>query len=219
MSPATTTALRLGVFGGTFDPIHAAHLALARAAREALALDRVLFVPAGDPWRRGGRVVATAADRLAMTIAAVEHEPAWSVADLEVRRRGPSHTVDTLTHLRAQGYRRLWFILGSDALQDLPHWHDPGHLLGLCRLAVAHRPGYALDAAALEELLPGLSRVVDWVPMEPMAISATDLRARLATGEDLVGLVPAPVLAYVREHGLYGSAPHPAGWPAAAASG
>ena len=198
-----TLAARVGVLGGTFDPIHRAHLAIAAAARDSLALERVLFVPAGDPWRKRGRAVTPARQRLAMVEAAVANDATFAVADLEVRRPGPSYTVETLAALRAEGYGPLWFIVGSDSLLDLPHWREPPRLLSLARLAAITRPGAALEAAALDQILPGLAAALDWVPMAPIDLSATELRRRLASGEEVRGAVPGPALAYIRAHGLY----------------
>ncbi len=198
-----TPVARLGVLGGTFDPIHRAHLAIAVAAREALKLDLVLFVPAGDPWRKHDRAVTPAQHRLAMVSAAVAGRAGFAVSDAEVRRRGPSYSADTLTTLRREGHAQIWFIVGSDALQDLPHWHAPDKLLTLARLAVIVRPQHELDSAALDALLPGLASVVDWVEMEPIALSATALRQRLAAEEDVADAVPDGALAYIRTQRLY----------------
>ena len=194
---------RLGLLGGTFDPIHCAHLTMAQAARVALHLDRVLFVPAGDPWRKEGRALTPPAHRLAMVEAAVAGLADGAVSDLEIRRPGPTHTVDTLVALRAQGHGAIWLILGSDALEDLPNWHEPGRLIVLARLAVVRRPGHIVVPERLEELLPGLAVVVDWVEMPPCSISATEIRARIRAGQSLAGMVPPAVLAYIEAHGLY----------------
>ena len=199
MKPVT----RLGLLGGTFDPIHVTHLVMAQAARTALRLDRVLFVPAGDPWRKEGRALTPAAHRLAMVKAAVAGLADFAVSDLEIRRPGPTYTVDTLSTLHAQGHGAIWLILGSDALEDLPNWHGPGRLIVLARLAVVLRPGHAVAPERLEELLPGLAAVVDWVEMPPSSISATEIRARLRAGQSVVDMVPSAVLAYIETHALY----------------
>lgn len=194
---------RLGLLGGTFDPIHAAHLTVADAVRVALHLDRVLFVPAGDPWRKEGRAMTPAAHRLAMVEAAVAGLVDLTGSDLEIRRPGPTHTVDTLVALRAQGYPAIWMILGADALADLPNWHEPGRLIALARLAAVRRPGHPVGPERLDELLPGLATVVDWVEMPPSPISATAIRARLRAGESVAGMAPPAVLAYIKAHALY----------------
>lgn len=210
----TRTARRLGVLGGTFDPIHTTHLRIASHARTALALDRVLFIPAGEPWRKAGRPISAARHRLAMVRAALTSSPGFQASDLELRRAGPTYTTDTLRTLRNRGDEQIWFIVGSDALVDMPHWHQPQQLITLARLAVVVRPTTRLSADQLDELIPGLSRVVDWVEMPPSSISATDLRRRLATNADpaLSADIPTATLAYIWANGLY--RPHP-GPPAA----
>ena len=212
LSPALTTGSgHRGVLGGTFDPPHRLHLAVARAARDQLALDRVLVVPAGDPWRKADRHVTPAQHRLAMTRLAVAAAPDLACSDMEVRRAGPSHTLDTLTALAAQQREpagsgpndHLWFIVGSDALKDLPHWHEPERLITAARLAVIGRPGAALDPAGLDRLLPGLAARVDWVDVPPDPLSASTLRRRIAAGESVGNDVPPAVLAYAIQHRLY----------------
>ena len=195
---------RLGVLGGTFDPPHSAHLQLAEAARSALALDRVLFVPAGDPWRKRGVPVTAAAHRFAMTTAAVEGQAGLSVSDMEVRRAGPTYTADTLRALQARARTLIWFILGSDALEDLPQWHAPQQIIALARLAVAVRPGSTVLPEQLDRLLPGLAAAVDWLPLDPLAVSASAIRGDIAAGRPAAACVPPAVWTYIEEHGLYG---------------
>lgn len=194
---------RIGVLGGTFDPPHVAHLVLAAAAREALGLDRVLFVPAGDPWRKADRSVTPAAVRLEMVRAATA-PLAWAeVGTIEVDRDGPSYAAETMETLAAGG-GEWWFILGSDALADLPHWHEPERLIATARLAVAVRPPATLRIA--EETvaaLPGIEARVDAVPMPALEVSSTDLRARIRAGRTTEVLVPEAVHAVIEAHGLY----------------
>ena len=190
---------RAGVLGGTFDPPHLGHLVLAAAARRALALDRVLFVPAGDPWRKtGGAAVGRGAvsppeARLALTRAAVGGLLPWAeVSDAEVRRAGPSYTAETLERLRAADPgAEWWFLLGRDALADLPHWRDPGRILALARLGLARRGGAGEplpgEAAAA---LPGLAARVDSVPMPRLGVSASALRRRVAAGGERGRVLP-----------------------------
>jgi len=200
-------AVRLGVLGGTFDPPHTGHLVLAEQAREQLTLDRVLWVPAGDPWRKSSVEVSAAEHRCAMVRLAIQDNPAFELCTLEVDRSGPSYSVDTFSTL-AETHRgsELFFILGLDSLRDLPAWREPQRLLGLTRLAVAPRAGERLTEAELEELLPGLAERVAWVEMPRIDISATELRWRAAEGRSLRYQVPAAVEAYIREHRLYGRA-------------
>ena len=196
--------LRAGVLGGTFDPVHRGHLALARAARDELALDEVLLVPAGQPWRKSGRIVAPAEDRLAMLRLALAGETAFRVETLEVERPGPSYTADTLEALRAaRPGDELFFVVGEYALADLPHWVRPERILELATLAVARREGVAAAAVAAAERLPGLSEHVIWLKMPLVPVSATEIRERVRRGLPVDELVPPAVAAYVREHGLY----------------
>ena len=195
---------RVGALGGTFDPIHRAHLHLADAAAAALQLDRLLLIPAGDPWMKRDRPVTRAQQRYEMVEAVVSARGGGlEVVDLELRREGPTYTLDTLRELRAAGAGQLWWILGLDALESLPRWHQARELLVQARLAVASRPGVQLERHELDALVPGLGRWVDWVPMQPVDLSASELRERIARGEDVSADVPAPALDYIRANGLY----------------
>jgi nicotinate-nucleotide adenylyltransferase len=196
---------RVGVLGGTFDPPHRAHLALAAAAREALSLDLVIVVPAGDPWRKAERDVTAAEVRLALTRIAFEDLPWVIVSPLEVRREGPSYTADTLEQLCGReeyAGAEWWFILGQDALVDMQHWHEPERIVAQARLAVATRGD--LEAAEIEalEAVPALRDRVDEVPFEPLDVSATAIRAQIAAGEGTPDLTPR-VRAVIDELELY----------------
>lgn len=195
---------RVGALGGTFDPIHRAHLHLADAAAAALELDRMLLIPAGDPWMKRERSVTDARHRYAMVEAAVrERGGGLEVSDIELRRAGPTYTLDTLRELREAGAVQLWWVLGGDALQSLPRWHKPAELLAAARLAVAARPGAELERRQLDQIIPGLGRWVDWIPMPPVDLSATELRKRIARGENTARDIPSAALAYIRRHNLY----------------
>ena len=194
---------RLGVLGGTFDPPHTVHLQLAETARAALRLDRVLLIPAGDPWRKRDIPVTAAAHRFAMTAAAVEGRTGLAVSDMEIRRAGPTYTTDTLRTLHSQGYDQIWFILGSDALEDLPQWHDPQQIIAMARLAVAPRPDSTVLPEQMDRLLPGLAAAVDWLPIDPLAVSASAIREEITAGRPATDRVPPAVLAYIEEHELY----------------
>jgi nicotinate-nucleotide adenylyltransferase len=189
----------LGILGGTFDPIHVAHLRIAEEVREALALERVLFVPAADPpWKRAS---APFADRLEMVRIAVASNPSFEASDLEAGRPGPSYTVDTLEALRARfPDRRLWFIVGADAFAEIDRWHRAGRLLELASFAVVERPGSPDDLAAESARGAEVRRVR--VPL--LEISASDLRRRAARGASLRYLVPDAVIDYIEKHHLYG---------------
>jgi nicotinate-nucleotide adenylyltransferase len=190
--------LRIGLLGGTFDPPHAGHLILGQLALEQLHLDRVLFIPAGDPWRKSNRVVSEARHRLAMTRIAVGDNQAFVVDDCEVTREGATYTVDTLRLLREQHPGdELVLILGEDALADVPNWKEPASLPDLATIAVAPRRGSELPPMPFE-----VSRVVR-VDMPGIDISSTELRERAKRGNSLRYFVPAAVEAYIQENELY----------------
>ena len=196
---------RVGALGGTFDPLHRAHLHLADAAAQALQLDRLILIPAGEPWRKRDRDVTPARHRLAMTqAAAAARQGGLEVSDIEVRRNGPTYTLDTVRELRDRGARQLWWIMGADAVLDLPHWRQPNEILTCARIAAAVRPGAELDRRQLDKIVYGLGRWLDWVPMEPIDLSASALRERIGRGEDVADDVPSVVLQYAREQQLYG---------------
>lgn len=198
--------MKRGVLGGTFDPVHRAHLELAECAQEQLALESILWIPAGDPWRKKGRTIAPAKDRLAMVRLAVEHEPAWSVSIIELERKGPSYSVDTLEELRElHKGDTVTLLLGQDALEDLPNWHEPERLIQLTTLAVAVRGDKKQTGVELEALLPGLSKRVTWLGMPQLPFSATQIRTLASKGTPLEGFVPSTVEAYIRKHHLYGA--------------
>jgi nicotinate-nucleotide adenylyltransferase len=205
---------RVGVLGGTFDPIHYGHLVVAEQVREALGLDRVLFVPAALPPHKQDDEVAPATDRAAMVELAIAGNAAFAMSEIELRRGGPSYTADTMRELvdeaARQGVaREFYFILSAEALAGLGTWHDPGRLLVLARLVVVPRPGAPLpDSARLAAMLPGgaasAGRVV-CVDTVPLAHSASDVRGRAASGRSIRYLVPPAVEAYIRDHRLYRS--------------
>lgn len=197
--------MRLGVLGGTFDPLHLGHLILAEYSREQLALERVLFVPAGQPWRKADRTVSAAGHRLQMARLGTADNPALEVSGVEIERPGPSYTADTLEWLLTTGPgASLTLILGQDALLDLPHWVRPRRILELATLAVARRGGSNNSEEALRAL-PGLEERLVWLEMPRIDISASEIRARVRRGLSIRYLVPGAVEAYIREHGLYRS--------------
>jgi len=199
--------MRLGVFGGTFDPVHFGHLVLAERAREALSLDNVAWVPAGDPWRKGDRRVSAAKHRVELVRRAIEGNPAFELSTVETERAGPSYSAETLGALTSARPRaEVFFLLGLDALKDLPHWHEPHRILELATVAAASREGRRLDTHQLDALLPGLGARTVWFEMPRLDISATELRERAAAGRSLRYLVPDVVEAYIREHKLYSRA-------------
>ncbi len=200
----------IGLLGGSFDPPHLAHLALARAAIDQLPLDELRWLPAGLPWQkqREGRVLAPAADRLAMLHALVDGEPRMAIDDREMRRTGPSYTIDTLRELAAeQPGARLWLVLGQDQYARLDTWRDWPQLLQRAGLAVAARSGQAVQGPPDVAATPHALRVLR-LPELPHA--ATDIRRLAAEGaaiDALATLAGTPVARYIALHSLY--RPHP----------
>lgn len=195
---------KVGILGGTFDPVHIGHLLLAECAREELGLERVIFVPAGRPWRKAAREVSPAEHRLAMLRLAVAGNDAFDVSTIEVEREGPSYTVETLEELRRRDPdASLFFIVGEDALADLPNWRQPQRILELATVAVAARTGEGPSLRQAEAMMPGLVARAVWLRMPVIEISATGIRERVRLGLSIRYRVPAAVEAYIREHGLY----------------
>jgi len=204
--------VRLGVLGGTFDPPHVGHLILAEEARTRLRLEKVLFVPASDPWRKAGQEVTPVEHRLAMVRLMLGGDPYFEVSTLEVERPGPSYTVDTLDALHEQygPELELYFIVGEDALRDLPNWKDPARIVSLACLAVAPRPHRGgVGEIDLNAAVPRLSKCTVPLPMPAIDISSTALRERARAGLSLRYLVPLAVEEYIRRHGLYGGNEEP----------
>ena len=200
--------MRVGVLGGTFDPPHLGHLILAQEALQALGLSQVLFVPAGEPWRKAGRELSRRDHRLAMVRLAVAGNPALAVSTGEVDRPGPSYTAETLAELREQyaSDTELYFIMGADSLTDFPHWHQPHRILELARLAVAEREPLGdegFQEGIPEEMAEALRERVVWLSMPLVAISASAVRERVRQGLSIRYWVPEAVEEYIRGHHLY----------------
>ena len=195
---------RVGIFGGSFDPVHIAHVALARQALTELALDELVWVPAGQPWQKH-RVLAPAADREAMVRLAIQDEPRFTLSRIETCRSGPSYTIDTVRALRAQRPGVDWhLVIGQDQYAGFHTWHGWEELLGLVTLAIANRP----DAPPSAD--PQVLRVPhEAVALPMMNISSTDIRSRIAHGQGIADLVPAPVARYIARHHLYQDQPPP----------
>ena len=198
--------MRLGILGGTFDPIHFGHLLAAEEVRVALRLDQVLFAPAGDPPHKQNNSILSVAHRLAMVRLAIADNPAFVISTVDVDRPGPHFTVDMVQLLREQwgtGADSTSFIMGADSLAQLLTWSQPDRLIELCRLAVVARPGYRADLAELEATLPGVGHRLDWVEMPVLGISSSDLQRRVREGRSIRYQVPASVAGYVAKHRLY----------------
>lgn len=208
--------MKLGVLGGTFNPIHLAHLRLAEELSEELALDRVLFIPAAEPPLKPSGVVSAQA-RLEMTRLATADNPRFEVLDLELHRSGPSYTVDTLREL-TQRYpgTRLWFLIGTDAIAELDQWHQPEQLFELASFAVATRPGSPLPLQKLlparlaqlfrkqgEALLHASGNEMRVIQFTPLHVSSTDIRQRVRSKRSIRYLVPEAVAEYIQKQHLY----------------
>ena len=192
--------MRVGLLGGTFDPIHLGHLRAAETAREGLGLERVAFVPAGVPPHRTDGLAA-AGDRYTMACLAAAFHPAFDVWDVELKRSGPSYTVDTLAALREERPEDdLVLLVGSDTWPEMTTWHEPERLFSLAEVAVLDRPGEA--TLSVEAPFPG-ARGVGRVDGPTLPISATMIRERLRQGRSVRYLVPGPVADFIAKRGLY----------------
>ena len=187
--------MRRGILGGTFDPPHVAHLVAGETAFRQLGLDTVTYIPAGAPWQKANRQITAARHRLAMTGAAIQDVPYFSLDEREVLRDGWSYTFDTLAEYPDD---ELVLILGADAAQRLPTWHRAEEVLSSVRVAAIPRPG--TDRAAVETALHG---AVDWLDAPLLDVSGTELRERAGRGESLRFLVRDAVWAYIETHSIY----------------
>lgn len=197
--------LRIGVLGGTFDPIHNGHLVIAEEARVRLALDQVLFVPARVSPLKLGRRAAAPRHRCRMIELAIAGNPGFALSRVDLERAGPSYTVDTLRLLKER-YKedtQLYFIMGRDALETILAWRQPAEIIRLCCLVVVSRPGYHVDLERLEKALPGLSASLITLETPELSVSSTDLRARLRRGWPIRYQVPDAVMEYIYKHRLY----------------
>ncbi|MDH4063276.1 MAG: nicotinate-nucleotide adenylyltransferase [Acidobacteriota bacterium] len=212
---------RIGVLGGTFDPIHMGHLSAARAAQAALGLDVVRFIPSSVPPHRTDRPRASGYHRLQMTALAVAGSPSWQASEAELEHDGPSYTFDTLTRFqRAEPRSRFFFIIGADAFAEVATWHRYPDVLGLAHFVVIARTGtsfdrlrtrlphlaarmLAADTLTSDQCLAAAFPSIFLVSAETPDISSTEIRRRAATGEPLDGMVPDEVARYIRQHHLY----------------
>ena len=198
-------SVNIGVFGGTFDPIHNGHLIVAEEVRNRLGLVEVLFVPTGQPWMRTDSI-SEAKHRVGMVRLAISGKPYFKISTIEVERAGPTYTVDTIRELKSQRDEgdELYFILSWDTLSSFPRWKDPSRLLELCHLVAVPRPGYKLpDMKKLEAELPGLSRRLFLLDKPEIDVSATEIKKRVAAGLSIGHLVPESVEKYIKMHNLY----------------
>ena len=219
--------MRLGLLGGSFNPVHRCHLSIAQSARHLLQLDQVLFIPTGDPPHKQPGTLAAAQHRYRMVQLAIQDERAFALTDIEIRRSGKSYSIDTVRALQEEygPNTALFFIIGLDAFLDLPSWKDATHLLALCHFVVISRPTttflsvaalplfpeipkdelLALDAGQVERADVPLrnGRTVTFLRLPPCESSASDIRARVANGRPLANLLPPLVESYILREGLY----------------
>ena len=232
-APVTSTlnsarsALKLGLLGGSFNPIHTGHLAIAGHVLDKLQLDRVLFIPTGDPPHKRDGSLAPAKDRYEMVRLAIADTPSFGLSDIELMRTGKSYTIDTVRTLQHQSSSStdLYFLIGLDAFLDLPNWRSPQELLRLCRFVVVPRPGQSFQLLATMPLLPPLnlqalvqldtgesprldialpsSQGIICLPIPLCSTSASDIRQRIRSGTTLANLLPPLVESYILHHRLY----------------
>jgi nicotinate-nucleotide adenylyltransferase len=191
--------MRLGIMGGTFDPIHHGHLVAASEAQSQFQLDEVVFVPTGEPWQKGDRQVSPAEDRYLMTVIATASNPRFRVSRIDIDRPGPTYTIDTLRELRAElGHEaEFFFITGADALAQILTWRDAEELFRLAHFVGCTRPGHTLSDPGFPD------GGVSLVEVPALAISSTDCRDRVRQGEPVWYLVPDGVVQYISKRGLY----------------
>ncbi|MBK5216189.1 MAG: nicotinate-nucleotide adenylyltransferase [Propionibacteriales bacterium] len=194
--------LRVGVMGGTFDPIHHGHLVAASEVQSWFDLDEVVFVPTGQPWQKADREVSKAEDRYLMTVIATASNPRFSASRVDLDREGATYTIDTLRDLKKQWPNAdLYFITGADAMAAILSWRDHEELFGLAHFVGCTRPGHNID----EHTLDGLPKEnITIVEIPALAISSTDCRARVERDEPVWYLVPDGVVQYIAKHHLYG---------------
>jgi nicotinate-nucleotide adenylyltransferase len=198
--------MNVGVLGGTFDPIHLGHLIVAGGTKAQLNLDEVLFVPAGQPWLKANNYISTVEHRIQMVRLAIADKPYFKLSTMEIKRPGPTYTVDTIAELKGQlgAGDKLFFILGWDNLVQLPQWREPSRLIKMCHLVAVPRVGYPTpDLDSLEASIPGSSQSTILLETPRIDISASEIRDRVAQGLSIHHLVPEPVEKYIKQHKLY----------------
>jgi len=198
--------MKTGILGGTFDPVHNAHLMIAGEALKRLELDEILFIPTSHTPLKEDAVITAAEHRVRMLELAVASHPAFSVSRIEIDRAGISYTVDTIAELKKSSGSgsELYFITGLDSLKTLPRWKEPGRIIRMCRLVTVKRPGYEVPGIdTFEKQVPGLKENLIILDDPAPDISATDIRKKVAAGLSISGLVPALVEQYILAKGLY----------------
>ena len=201
MPDETGRPRRIGVMGGTFDPIHHGHLVAASEVQASFDLDEVVFVPTGQPWQKAHREVSPAEHRYLMTVIATASNPRFTVSRVDIDRGGPTYTMDTLSDLsKVYDGDELFFITGADALAEIFTWRDANELFGLAHFVGCTRPGYTMDASSLTDIP---SDRVTLLEIPALAISSTECRERRRMGDPVWYLVPDGVVQYIAKHDLY----------------
>jgi len=198
--------MKVGIMGGTFDPPHIAHLIIAEVARVGLGLDKIVFIPSGDPWMKSDHMVTSAEKRVEMVGLAIATNPAFSLSLIEVNRPGPTYTIDTIEQLSGEvGYEvGLFLLLGWDSVADLPSWKAPYRISKMVRIVAFPRPGFAKpDPARLETAMPGIAERIVFIDEPSLSISSTCIRQRAMEGKSVRYIVPDAVRQYIIEHNLY----------------
>ncbi len=198
--------MNIGIFGGTFDPVHSGHLFVAEEVRIQLKLGSVLFIPAGQPWLKVDRVIAPARHRIAMLNLAIASNLEFQLSTIEVERPGPSYTVDTIRSLQAQmgSQAKFLFILGWDSLDELPQWKEPSELTKMCKFIAIPRQNHPKpDLDSLDRAIPGAAASIILLDMPIIGISSSEIRKRVAEGKSIRYWVPEKVAEYIKEHRLY----------------
>jgi nicotinate-nucleotide adenylyltransferase len=198
--------MKIGVLGGTFDPVHLGHIAMAEEARDTLGLTEVMIVPAGQPISKSADRITPTEQRIEMLRLAVDGRPHLKVSYMEIERAGPSYTVDTIAELKKRygGKDEIYFILGWDSLTQMADWREPGRIIEMCYLAAVPRPGWQRPSLeALEKTIQGITKKVVFMDKPRLDISATVIREKVARGETIDGLVHGPVAEYIKKHKLY----------------
>lgn len=187
---------RVGILGGTFDPPHNGHIAIARAALDQLRLSKIIFVPARIQPHKVMTITAPAEARINMLRLALDRDGAFEISDIELRRAGPSYTVDTLEELRKQRpFDDLFLIIGADNVSEIETWHDPGRIFELVTVAAANRPNFTPSGKYMHAIV--------YFSMPPTDISSTEIRERIVTGRPISDMLPPEIEEYIKENGLY----------------
>ena len=198
--------MKVGILGGTFDPVHFGHLRIAEEAQQRLNLDIILYIPAGQPWIKTNRNITPGVHRIKMLELAITHMFPFQISTCEIEHKGPSYSIDTMTIISEQigGEGELFFILGWDSLIDMPRWKKPDELIKICYLVALTRANVCRpDLQILEKAIPGIANRTIILDMPPIDISSSDIRNRSAAGLSLKGLVPDKVAEYIVAHSLY----------------